>query len=209
MKLVILGANGKTGKELVNLAIERGHVVTAVTRNPEAFASVTTVKAIKADVTNSEELAKVFKGQDAVLSTLGNNNAKLRLIERSSAAIIAAMQATGVKRLVVELAFGGAEAATLSKAARTFNNLVLGKMLADQKKGVDLITKSNLDWTVLYATQLTNGALTKRIKVVSANEKIGMKHRISRADVSYAMLASATNDAHMKKLPVISGAASL
>ena len=205
MKLVILGANGGTGKELVKLAIGDGHTVTAVTRNPRAFSEVKGVKAVKADVTKGAELAEVFRGQDAVLSTLGNNNAKLRLIERSSEAIVSAMQATGVKRLAVELSFGAAESAQLTKFTRTVMDLYLGKMLADQRKGVDIITKSNLDWTIFYATILTNGSLTKKIRVVSSGEKIGVKHKISRADVSHAMLESVTHSSYIKEQPVMVG----
>ncbi|MDB5183857.1 MAG: NAD-dependent epimerase/dehydratase [Candidatus Saccharibacteria bacterium] len=206
MNLVVLGANGKTGQELVNLAVSQGHNVTAITRSPDAFSDQADVRAVKADVFNSSELAKVFAGMDAVLSTLGNNNSKLQLIERSSKAIVEAMQATGVKRLVVELAFGGAASATLTKPTRALNNMVLGKMLEDQKRGVDIITKSHLDWTIVYATMLTNGPLTEKVRVVDSTEKIGLRHKISRADVSFAMLQSLENGRSIKKLPVTTAA---
>ena len=204
MKLVILGATGKTGQILVQQAVQRGHIVTAVVRNPDKLTATPGVKIVQGNVTRAGELSKVFKDQDAVLSTLGNNNAKLQLIERSSSAIIKAMQVTGLKRIVVELSFAGAESAQLSKVLSVMSNLGIGKMLVDQTKGVELFRRSKLDWTIAYAVILTNKPLTKEIRVLDSHEKIGMSHKISRADVAHFMLDSVEKGTHIKGLPVIS-----
>ena len=69
MKLVVLGATGGTGLEIVRQAIERGHSVTALVRSPDrlkAFRSRITVE--QGDLLNSAELEKVIRGHDAVLS---------------------------------------------------------------------------------------------------------------------------------------------
>jgi putative NADH-flavin reductase len=204
MKLVILGATGKTGRVLVQQAVQRGHTVTAVVRNLDKLAATPGVKVIKGDVTRADELTKIFKGQDAVLSTLGNNNAKLQLIEHSSAAIIKAMQATGLKRVVAELSFAGAESVQLNKVLGVVANLGIGKMLVDQTKGVELFRRSKLDWTIAYAVILTNKPLTKEVRVLDPHEVIGMRHKISRADVAHFMLDSVEKGAHINGLPVIS-----
>ena len=205
MKLVILGATGRTGKELVKQAVERGHTVTAVVRNPDAFKGYDKITVIKGDVTSAAELKEIIKGHDAVLSGLGNNNSKLHLIEKSTAAIIEAMRADNIKRLVVELAFGGAQNATLTKPARFVNKLFLSKMLVDQQQGVALLDKSELDWTVVYATILTKGALTNSTRVVDASEKISTRSKISRANVAKFMLDAAETGTYIKEMPVIRG----
>jgi putative NADH-flavin reductase len=204
MRVVVLGANGRTGKELVKLAAAAGHQITAVTRHPEAAAASPNIKYVKAGIYDGDELASVFKGHEAVLSTLGNN--KSRPIEASSRAIIAGMQTSGVKRLVVELAFGAAESARLTFLFRIMNELYLGKVLADQRAGVRLITQTGLDWTVFFATVLQDWPLTKKYRVVPSQEKINWNYRISRADVAQAMLDAVTTNTYIRKLAVISGA---
>src|SRR3989442_5625450 len=72
MKLVVLGARGATGLEIVRQAIEHGHSVTAFVRSPERlkpFRDRITVK--QGDLLNSAELERVIKGHDAVLSGFG------------------------------------------------------------------------------------------------------------------------------------------
>jgi putative NADH-flavin reductase len=204
MKLAVLGSNGRTGKELVRLATQAGHQVTAITRHPDAVMATPNTKVVKASIFDGGELAGVFKGQDAVLSTLGSDRSKP--IEGSSKAIIAAMERDGVKRLVVELAFGAAKSAKLSLPVRKFNDWVLGRVLDDQRAGVELITHTALNWTVLYATALTNGPLTRKYRTVAPNEKITLKYHISRADMAQALLDAVTNNTFRKQLAVISGA---
>jgi putative NADH-flavin reductase len=204
MKLAILGSNGRTGKELVRLATQAGHQVTAITRHPDAVMPSANTKAVKASIFSDAELANVFQGHDAVLSTLGSDRTKP--IERSSQAIVAAMQADGVKRLVVELAFGAAESARLSPLFRKLNDLALGSVLDDQRAGVKIITHAALDWTVLFATVLTNGPLTRHYREVSPQEKINWKYKISRADMAQAMLDAVTNHTYSNQQAVISAA---
>jgi uncharacterized protein len=100
MKIVIVGASGRTGRVLVKQALVRGHTVTAVVRDPSKLVSAQTLTVVKANVFDTDDLIEVFRGHDAVLSTLGSNNARLQLIERSMKAIIPAMQKSGVKRFI-------------------------------------------------------------------------------------------------------------
>src|SRR6266576_3696544 len=72
MKLLILGATGATGLEIVRQSIERGHTVTAFVRSPERlkpFRDRITIK--QGDLLNSDELERVIQGHDAVVSGFG------------------------------------------------------------------------------------------------------------------------------------------
>lgn len=203
MKLVILGASGRTGQEIVKQAVERGHSATVVVRDPAKFNASPGVKVARADVTKADELAKIFAGHDAILSGLGNNDSKLRLIERSSAAIAQAMKNAGVRRVIVELSFAGAQAATLSGFNKLITKLMLGKMTVDQQAGASLLRDSGLDWTIAYPTMLTNGPLTRGARIIPDAETIGMGFKISRADVAAFMLDAVEQGKHIRKQPVI------
>jgi len=107
MKLLILGATGATGLEVVTQAIERGHTVTAFVRNPEPlkpFGDRITV--ICGNVLDSAELAGALIGQDAVLSAFGPrlpiSKDDADLLQRFALALTHGMQKAGVRRVVIE-----------------------------------------------------------------------------------------------------------
>src|SRR5437763_14657298 len=96
MKLVVLGATGATGLEIVRQAIEHGHSVTAFVRSPERlqpFQDRITVK--QGDLLNSAELEPVIKGHDAVLSGFGPrlpvSKSDTNLLQRFAVALTGAM----------------------------------------------------------------------------------------------------------------------
>ncbi len=101
MKLVILGATGGTGLEIVRQATERGHSVTALVRSPERlklFWDRITIK--RGDLLDSPQLEGAIKGQDAVLSAFGPrvpiSKTDANLLERFAVALTDAMAHAGV-----------------------------------------------------------------------------------------------------------------
>jgi putative NADH-flavin reductase len=107
MKLVVLGATGGTGLEIVRRGLEHGHCITALVRSPErlkAFQDQISIK--QGDLLNSSELEKVILSQDAVVSGFGPrmpvSKADANLLQHFAVALTRAMQRTGVRRLVVE-----------------------------------------------------------------------------------------------------------
>ena len=108
MKIALIGASGFVGSNLLKEALERGHQVTAITRNPEKIAAQhpnLTVR--KGDVTQPDELSKLLAGHDAVISSYINRQSP-RIYEDGLAGSTAVLQAT--KNAVVPrlLVVGGA-----------------------------------------------------------------------------------------------------
>ncbi|XP_027228588.2 flavin reductase (NADPH) isoform X1 [Penaeus vannamei] len=108
MQLALLGATGKTGGELLKQALEEGHSVTAVVRDP---AKITTahdnLKVVKADVFDESSLAKPFADQDAVVSCLGfpRNPQPVTGYTESMKAIVGAMRNANIERIVTMTAW--------------------------------------------------------------------------------------------------------
>jgi putative NADH-flavin reductase len=104
MKLAIIAATGGVGRELLAQAVAAGHDVTAVVRNPAKLARQ--VRAVTTDLTDPDPAAleSAVAGTDAVLSGLGphsNADAGAGVASRGTRAVVAAMGATGVRRIVV------------------------------------------------------------------------------------------------------------
>ncbi len=72
MKIALFGASGGTGRQLVEQALARGHLVTAFVRNPAKFRTThENLRVVHGDILNEDAVAQAVSGQDAALSALG------------------------------------------------------------------------------------------------------------------------------------------
>jgi putative NADH-flavin reductase len=194
MKLVVLGATGGTGLEIVRQAIEQGHSVTAFVRAPDklhAFRDRITIQ--QGDLLNSAKLERVIAGHDAVVSGFGPRvpiaKADGHLLQQFAAVLTSAMVRAGVKRVIVE------SVAFLFKNSIVPPTYILGRLLfpgvvADSSAMERIFADSDLDWTIVRPPQLTDKPYGGKYRVrVGHLPAFGFK--ISRADVAHSMVKAA------------------
>jgi putative NADH-flavin reductase len=104
--LFILGATGKTGTQLLDLSLARGHSVTAFVRSPQKITrSEPALAVIGGDPRKAPSLAEAMRGHDAVLSALGPRPTEAltgsTLLRETAATTLEAMQSAAVERLVI------------------------------------------------------------------------------------------------------------
>lgn len=203
-KIVIFGATGKTGRELVKQGTERGHAVTAFVRNPKRLPfHHLNLRLVTGDVLDSETLATAVAGQDAVLVALGSRSlGKTSVRATGTRHIVAAMHQHGVRRLIVMTSLGVGESYTqLSWLPRLTVRTVLRNVIADHAAQEDIVTHSNLDWTIVRPGGLNDGAYTGQyIYGLDPNLNPGS---ISRADVADFMLKQLESTQFVGQTPVI------
>src|SRR5216684_349600 len=107
MKMIVLGATGGTGLEIVRQAIEHGHSVTAFVRSPERLKPFQDrITVTQGDLLNNAELERVIQGHDAVVSGFGPrvpvSKADANLLQQFAVALTSAMLRAEVRRVVVE-----------------------------------------------------------------------------------------------------------
>ena len=193
MKLVVLGATGGTGLEIVLQAIERGHEVTAYVRNPERLKMFgERIAVIRGDLLNSAELARAIEGHDAVLSAFGPrypvSKADADLLERFAIALTSAMRQAGVKRVAVEsMAFLFKDA--IIPPAYLLGRLFFPVIVADASAMEQTITSNGLDWTIVRPPRLTNQPRTGMYRVREGHLP-SFGFTISRADVADYMIGA-------------------
>ncbi|HZG02688.1 MAG TPA: SDR family oxidoreductase [Streptomyces sp.] len=200
MRLTVLGATGGTGRQLVRQALDAGHEVTAVVRDPARLAvppeGAGALEVVTADVTDAGALRPAVAGRDAVLSALGANGVKqarsTAIASRGTRAALAAMEATGVRRLVVVSAAPVGpvpEGENLTgRLAFAVVRRVLGAVYEDLARMEEALRGSSAEWTVLRPPRLLDGPLTGRYERVLGGA-VPRRHSIARADLAHAMLA--------------------
>ena len=111
MKVLVVGATGRTGRLLVMGALERGHEVTALVRAQEKLGDLAGgVRVFVGDVLDGGLVSDAVDGQDAVLVALGVAMKKgdPAVNALGTLNVIRSMQRYGVRRLVV-LSAGGTQ----------------------------------------------------------------------------------------------------
>ena len=208
MKLAIIAATGGVGEQLLRQALGAGHDVTAVVRNPAKLpAALRDTRIVSADLASPQPgaLEAAIAGTDAVLSGLGPaSNSSAGIATRGTQAVAAAMDVTGVKRLVV---ISAAPVGTVPSPGRPapprhdsgdgffmrnlgtrFARAAFGKVYADLAAMEDLLRDSDLDWTVVRPPKLTGKPLTTHYRTATGQNVRG-GWSVSRADVAHLMLA--------------------
>jgi putative NADH-flavin reductase len=209
MKLLIFGATGKTGFELVNQALEQGHIVTAFARNPEDIMQKhDNLTVVKGDILKYSTIENVIKDHDKVISALGIRTLKKNtIISDGTKNIIRAMEKHNVKRFIVISSIGVRESKQQQKGLGfLYNNFVipyaLKNMFQDKELQEKYIMKSSLDWTIIRPARLTNGKHTKEYRIFSSDDK-NIKSKISRADVADYMIKQLTDKLNIWTEPLL------
>jgi uncharacterized protein YbjT (DUF2867 family) len=190
MNLVVLGATGSTGRIVVEQALAAGHTVTALVRSPERLTLRNpNLHVIAGQATDPSAVARALDGADALISTLGGKGS---LISDSTQAIIDAAPKAGVSRVVVLSSFL-VERDRFNPVTRLLTGLAMGSMIKDKSAGEKALRDSDLDWTIVYASGLTDRAASGSVVVLTEGSKWSLSHRIARADVAAWLVQAATS----------------
>jgi nucleoside-diphosphate-sugar epimerase len=204
VKLTIIAATGGVGRQMLDQAIAAGHDVTAVVRSPGKLPAGT--RAVAVDLTNPDPAAlkSAVDGSDAVLSGLGpRGNAEYGIASRGTSAIIDAMRAAGVARIVVASVAGISTIPVPSRPnpprrdpgmgffMRTvlspIAKLRLSKHFADVALMEDFLRGSGLEWTSVQLPLLTDKPMVGKYRT-AYEQSVRGGFSVTRADAAHFML---------------------
>lgn len=194
MKLLIIGATGGTGRELVKQALELGHKITILVRNSEkVLTSHPSLQVINGNVLNLKEVEQAVSGQDAVISSLGHKRffIKTNILSEGTKNIIASMEKQNVKRFICITTLGINDSRFRLGLYYTLFTIpiILFFYFRDKSKQEKLIMNSKLDWTIVRPGQLTNSKLTGEYQVGNNVGNYFITKTISRANVAHFILS--------------------
>jgi putative NADH-flavin reductase len=219
MKLTIFAATSAIGRQLLEQALAAGHDVTAVVRNPKNLpGQAGRFRIVTADLAAADPAAleSAVAGADAVLSGLGaRSNAEAGVAAQGTRAIVQAMQATQVARIVVVSAapIGTVPSPGHPKPPKhdpgdgffmrhLFSHLAIAMQrprYADLALMEDIIEGSGLEWTIVRPPKLTDKPLTGTYRTVYGQNLRG-GWSVSRADVADYMLRTLEQPQTIKQI---------
>ena len=192
MKVIIFGATGPTGRELVARALEKGHDVTAFARNPKGLGMEEEegFRIVPGDVLQPKTVDRAMKGQQAVLCAIGprahtgTGETPYNVVSVATRHIIEAMEQTGTKRLVTLSSAGvGDSRGKLGFFRESILIPLFSKaQFRDKELQEEYVRESSVEWVIVRPTP-----------------------RISRAEVAAFMVEQLTSNEHLRKAPVIGG----
>ena len=203
LHVAVLGATGATGREVVHAAMRRGHAVTAVVREAGRGSFPAGVREmVWPEVTGDETLAAVFRGVDAVISTLGGAaQGPTTVCEDGGRATVAAMSAAGVTRLVTVSAHGVCESHDRSLYALAVWVNVPERM-RDKERMEHVITRSDLEWTIVRPPALKNAPARGHYRT-GVDLPIRLWSSISRSDLADFLVREVEAPAYVHAFPRI------
>jgi putative NADH-flavin reductase len=188
-KIIVFGATGGTGKLVVSQALQAGHKVTIIVRNPDAFdIQHQNLDILEGDVFQINSFEKAVVGQDVVVSCLGTQQREPTTVYSDGTRNVSkAMQKAGIKRLIC-LSAGAVIVPPKSNFLMKFviKNIlqkVFKNLYSDMLVMEEMLKKSDLNCTVIRAPRLKNSKHTGQYRI-AINEHLNRPSSISRADLA-------------------------
>ena len=207
MKLAIFGASGRSGIPLVKKALQQGHQVTALVRNPAKLAlQHDHFQVIQGDVRDLNCVEQAIQGSDAVISVLGPTGGKDDVMAVAADHLIQAMQKHQVRRLITLTGAGVEDPNDQPKLINHVISFLLKttarEVYEQSYRHVEKVRASGLDWTVVRVPRLTEQPGTGHIRVGYVG--VGTGTVITREDIADFILEEVQRNRYVCKAPMIS-----
>jgi nucleoside-diphosphate-sugar epimerase len=208
MNVTVFGATGRTGRHVVEKALEAGHGVTAFARTPSKLGmEEDRLGVVQGDVLEREAVGKAIAEADAVISVLGpTKNEPTYTISRGTAHILDAMREHGVPRFIVSVGAGVRdprdEPGLLDRAIGALLKLTSRHVYEDMRRVAARVRGSDREWTLVRVPMLTDAPGDGEVRAGYLGKDVGA--RLSREDMAEFMVKQLTDDSYVREAPVIS-----
>lgn len=207
MRILVIGAAGRTGRLLVEQALGHGHQVRALVHVTALDVAHGRLEVVRGDVLRFADVEHAVAGVDAVLFVVGATGATAGVHSQGVANVMHAMAASDVEVLVVASA-GGVFARgdhRLSLPFRALIALTLRKTYDDLERMEQLVAASGLAWTIVRLGGLSDGEQTGDYRVSADGSLLSKPSRLPRADAAAFMLKAAETGSFTGRTVFITG----
>lgn len=198
MNVLVIGAAGKSGEQVVKAAQAAGHTVTAFVRDAGAYAAPAGVRVVSGDATDPAAVGPAVQGQDAVVDAIGGKTPyKHTDLERDTAkAVLAAMKQAGVRRFVAISVIGVGD--SKDQTGWVYEHLLMPTFLRgavpDKAAMEQAVRDAGVDFVLVRPPFLTDGEPTGHVHVFTGDETA---HKITRADLGRFIVDQLSSDEYV------------
>jgi uncharacterized protein YbjT (DUF2867 family) len=207
MRVLVLGATGGTGREIVREAGAKGHSVVALVRSKARAEGLAGAELVEGDARDQGALSRALEGCSGVISSLGTPMSPFRevtLLSTAMRALVDAIARKGVRRLVCITGLGAGD--SRGHGGFVFDRLVLPLFLrnvyADKDRQEAIVRSSAADWVLVRPTVLNDKAARGSVRAVTDLSDV-RGGTIARADVAGFVVAQLTDDRWLRQAPLI------
>lgn len=210
-RIAVFGANGRTGRLVVEKLLEAGYQVTAAVRDPAGFSTSAPhasdgrgAQIVHGDIRDPLSVHEAVAGQHAVVSAIGSGRRPDGLYSASARALVPALQDTGVKRLLV-ISSSGAPLGDpgVSWIFRALiRPLFFRDMYADMRVMESIVQASSLAWTLVRPARLTDAAPTGHYRVADGKNPPGGA-TVTRSDLADFIVATLADNSWSQGTPTL------
>jgi putative NADH-flavin reductase len=203
MNITIIGASGGIGLEAVKRGLNRKHSITTLSRSEIDIAGKESIHKIQGDATNKTDLLKSIQNADAIIVTLGTSkHMKSTSLFSDFAKLI--VEIHHEKKIDIPFifvtGFGAGESKNyVSWLIKLFLKYLLKDVYSDKTKMEEIITESDLNWTVVRPGRLLDKALTEKYRIENTLFKGINIGGINRTDVADFLIKQAENQTELRK----------
>jgi len=203
MNITVIGASGGLGLETVKIGLHRKHSMTTLSRSGVELEENNSLKTIRGDATNKADLLKSIQNAEAIIVTLGTVK-KMKSTSLFSDFARLFVELHREKKIDVPFifvtGFGAGESKNyVSWLVKFFLKYLLKDVYADKTKMEEIITDTDLNWTVVRPGRLLNGKLTEKYRVENRLFKGINIGAINRADVADFLIKQAEKQTELRK----------
>ncbi len=208
MNITIIGASAGIGLEAVKRGLNRNHSITTLSRSEIKIEDKNSINSILGDATNKEELKKVIQNADALVITLGTaKNMKTTTLFSDFAELIVEIHSENKidVPVIFVTGFGAGESQNyVSWLVKMFLMYLLKDVYANKTKMEEIITQSDMKWTVVRPGRLLDKELTEKYRIENSLFKGINIGGINRADVADFLIKQAENQTYLMQYVAIS-----
>ncbi len=203
MNVLVLGAAGKTGRLIVEMAVAAGHDVTALVRNASPYNAPPGVQMLRGDATDPATLAHGMAGQDVVIDAVGGKTPwrKTELERTVARALVSAARQHGTRRIIAISSLGvGDSTAHAPLLLRLLLPTFLRGSTADKAAMEREVERAGIPYVLVRPAVLNDQPAVGAVRVLTGTEQ---GRQITRADVASFVIEQLTTDTHLNRAVTI------
>lgn len=207
MKVLLIGATGPTGKEIVKQGLAQFHEITALVRDPSKLAAGgPKLHTVEGDILNPADVDVAMAGHEAVICSLGTGVTfkHVTLFSDGTQHLLHAMRKHSIRRIVCITGIGAGD--SRGHGGFFYDHVieptVLHSIYEDKDRQEELLRQSDRDWIIVRPGMLTNDAATGHYRALLDLTGITVG-KIARADVAEFVLKQLTSDEFVHKTPLL------